>query len=166
VFQFVVKTAFILLFGWSAVAGADGAFQPRSSFSGDWVLASVKPERPGYDNFWLGTEATVTQSADRVVIVRVNPPPRREARFRLDGSESRNDYVVNGQRLIRGSRATLSRGLLLISTDTTDAEGRRWLSNISRWSLDADGTLVVSDTEICGRGECPSVITTLRLTRK
>jgi hypothetical protein len=166
VFQFVVKTAFILLFGWSAVAGAVGAFQPPSSFSGTWVLASIKPERPGYDNFWLGTEAAVTQSADGVVIVRVNPPPRREARFRLDGGESRNDYVVNGQRLIRDSRATLSRGLLLISTDTTDAEGRRWLSNISRWSLDADGTLVVGDTEICGRGECPSVITTLRFTRK
>ncbi len=84
----------------------------------------------------------------------------------LDGTESRNEYVVSGQRLVRDSRATSSGGVLLISTDTSDADGQRWLSNILRWSLDVDGTLVIGDTEICGRGECPSVITTLKFKRK
>jgi len=55
---------------------------------------------------------------------------------------------------------------LLISTDTTTPDGRRWLSNILRWSLDPDGTLVVGDTEICGNGECPSIITALRYKRQ
>ena len=39
-------------------------------------------------------------------------------------------------------------------------------SNILRWSLDADGTLVVGDTEICGKGDCPSVVTTLKFKRQ
>jgi hypothetical protein len=92
-------------------------------------------------------------------------PPLREARFTL-GAESQNEYVVNGQKLVRDSRATLSRDTLLISTDTTPADGQRWLSNILRWSVDPDGTLIVGDTEICGKGECPSVVTTLKFKRK
>lgn len=145
---------------------AVGTLQSPPSFSGHWVLTSVSPVRSGYDQFWLGTEATVTQQAASLVITRVSPPPQREARFMVDGTESRNEYVVSGQRLVRDSRASAGGGSLLISTDTTDADGRRWLSNILRWSLDADGTLVVGDTEICGRGECPSVITTLKFKRK
>jgi hypothetical protein len=129
------------------------------------VLSSRSPERPGYDQFWVGTEAMVVQDAAGLVITRLNPPPQREAAFAF-GKESRNEYTVNGQRIIKDSRASLGAGSLLISTDTTDAAGQRWLSNISRWSLEADGTLVIGDTEICGRGECPSVITTLRFTRK
>ena len=96
---------------------------------------------------------------------RVSPPPQREARFTF-GAESRNEYLVDGQKIVRDSRATLSRGTLLISTDTTPPDGQRWLSNILRWSLDADGTLVVGDTEICGKGECPSVVTTLKFKRQ
>ena len=101
-----------------------------------------------------------------MVVSRLSPAPQREARFTLDRKESRNEYVVNGQKVIRESRATLNGGTLLISTDTTIAEGQRYLSNILRWSLDANGMLVVGDTEICGKGECPSVITTLKFKRK
>jgi hypothetical protein len=163
-----VRIALVLLFSWTLTVtdGTVGTLQSSSGFSGHWVLASASPSRSGYDQFWLGTEVTVTQNAAGLVITRVNPPPQREARFTFGGTESRNEYVVNGQRLVRDSRATSSGGLLLISTDTTEADGRRWLSNILRWSLDADGTLVVGDTEICGRGECPSVVTTLRFKRK
>jgi hypothetical protein len=130
------------------------------------VLTSVSPQRPEYDQFWLGTEAIVTHDGTSLVITRVSPAPQREARFTLDRTESRNEYVVGGERVTRDSRATSSGGSLLISTDTTKADGGRWLSNILRWSMDADGTLVVGDTEICGRGECPSVVTTLRFKRK
>jgi hypothetical protein len=163
-----VQIALVLLFGstLAVTGGTVEALQSSYGFSGHWVLTSASPSRSGYDQFWLGTEATVTQNAASLVITRVGPPPRREARFTFDGTESRNEYVVHGQRLVRESRATSSGGLLLISTDTTEADGRRWLSNILRWSLDADGTLVVGDTEICGRGECPSVVTTLRFKRK
>ena len=147
------------------VASAAGAPRPNGqgqppSFSGRWVLASISPARPDYDQFWFGTEVTITQTATTLVITRVSPP-QREASFTF-GNESRNEYVVNGKRIVRDSRATLSRGTLLISTDTTEPDGQRWLSNILRWSLDADGTLVVGDTEICGRGECPSVVTSLK----
>lgn len=146
-------------------AGVVASNQPPVSFAGDWVLTSFNPQRPAYDQFWLGTEARVTQTETTLVITRVNPPPQREARFTF-GAESHNEYVFNGQKLVRDSRVTLSRDTLLISTDTTPAEGQRWLSNILRWSLDPDGTLVVGDTEICGKGECPSVVTTLKFKRK
>lgn len=139
--------------------------QAPGSFAGQWVLTSISPQRPAYDQFWFGTEARVTQTETTLVIARVSPPPQREARFTF-GAESRNEYVVNGQKLVRDSRVTLSRDTLLISTDTTPADGERWLSNILRWSLDPDGTLVVGDTEICGKGECPSVVTTLKFNRR
>jgi hypothetical protein len=155
----------LLLAGTGPSADAIAALQPPPSFSGHWVLTSVSPEREGYDNFWLGREATIAQDAARMTITRVDPAPQREAAFNF-GRESRNEYVFNGQRQIRDSRTSIGGGSLLISTDTTTPDGQRWLSNISRWSLDPDGTLIVGDTEICGRGECPSVITTLKFTRK
>jgi len=139
--------------------------QSAVSFSGRWVLVSISPERPGYEQFWLGVEATVTQTESTLLITRHGPPPEREARLTF-GAESHNEYTVSGSKVVRDSRATLSRGTLLISTDTTAPDGQRWLSNILRWSLDPDGTLVIGDTEICGRGECPSVVTMLRFRRK
>jgi hypothetical protein len=157
----------VLLVG-AALAASGHASVPHQSppdFSGHWVLLSATPVRSGYDQFWLGTEVRVTQDMTSLVVVRISPP-EREARFSLERTESRNEYVVNGKRVVRDSRATLSTGTLLISTDSTDANGQRWLSNILRWSFDGDGTLVIGDTEICGRGECPSVITTLRFKRK
>ena len=69
---------------------------------------------------------------------------------------------MNGQRLVRNSRATWNGNTLLISTDTALPDGQTYLSNILRWSFDADGMLVIGDTEICGRGECPSVLTTVK----
>jgi hypothetical protein len=149
----------------AAPGGAPRQSQPPASFAGHWVLISISPQRPAYDQFWLGTEARVTQTDTTLAITRVSPAPQREARFTF-GAESRNEYVVDGQNIVRDSRATLGRGALLISTDTTPPDGQRWLSNILRWSLDADGALVVGDTEICGKGECPSVVTTLKFKRQ
>ena len=131
-------------------------------FSGRWVFVSAAPVRPGYEQFWLGTEATITQTPSTLSIRRLTPLPQRDARFALGGDETQNEYVVNGQRLIRNSRATWNGNSLLISTDTALPDGQTYLSNILRWSLDADGTLVIGDTEICGRGECPSVLTTVK----
>jgi hypothetical protein len=158
--------ALLVLFGTTAAVDSGASVQTAPSFSGHWVLTSIRPERPDYDQFWFGTEAQVTQEGTVLSISRLNPPPAREARFTLDRKESRNEYVVDGEKVIRDSRATSNAGSLLISTDTTNADGLRYLSNILRWSLDADGTLVVGDTEICGKGECPSVITTLRFKKK
>ena len=155
----------VLLSAVAAAAGVSPGTQAPPSFAGHWVLTSISPQRPAYDQFWFGTEARVTQTDTTLVITRVGPPPQREARFTF-GAESRNAYAVDGQKIVRDSRATLSRGTLLISTDTTPPDGQRWLSNILRWSLDADGTLVVGDTEICGKGECPSVVTTLKFKKQ
>ena len=146
-------------------AGVAVGTQASPSFAGHWVLTSISPQRQAYDQFWFGTEALVTQTETTLVITRVSPLPQREGRFTF-GAESHNEYVVNGQKLVRDSRATLSGDTLLISTDTTPPVGERWLSNILRWSLDPDGTLVVGDTEICGKGECPSVVTTLKFKKK
>jgi len=148
----------------AAPAGVRHGIQAPPAFAGHWVLTSITPQRPGYDQFWFGTEARVAQDETTLAITRVSPPPR-EARFTFN-AESRNEYGVEGQKIVRESRVTLSRGTLLISTDTVPPDGQRWLSNILRWSLDADGTLVVGDTEICGKGECPSVVTTLRFKRQ
>jgi hypothetical protein len=163
-----VRAVTALVFVVSAVAATAGGTpenQASPAFAGHWLLIAVSPQREAYDQFWFGTEARVTQTDTTLVIRRVSPPPQREARFTF-GAENRNEYLVDGQKIVRDSRATLSRGTLLISTDTTPPEGQRWLSNILRGSLDADGTLVVGDTEICGKGECPSVVTTLRFKRQ
>ena len=160
-------TSALLLLCVSVAAANDGApRQTPEGFSGHWVLASMNPERPDYSHFLLGTESIVQQDAGSVTITRLSPQPRREIKFILKGDETRSEHVANGQKFVRDSRATLGRGTLLISTDTTNEQGERWLSNISRWSIEPDGTLLVGDTEICGRGECPSVITTLRFKRK
>jgi hypothetical protein len=161
------RIASLLICAVTLIAAARGVARSQApgSFAGHWVLTAISPQRPAYDQFWFGTEARVTQTETTLVITRVSPAPEREARFTF-GAESRNEYVVSGQKLVRDSRATLSRDTLLISTDTTPPDGERWLSNILRWSLDPDGTLVVGDTEICGKGECPSVVTTLKFKRK
>ncbi|HEU4936302.1 MAG TPA: hypothetical protein VFT39_07605, partial [Vicinamibacterales bacterium] len=95
-----------LLAGTVVVAAAVAAStQPSPSFAGHWVLTSISPQRQAYDQFWFGTEALVTQTETTLVITRVSPPPRREARFTF-GAESRNKYDVYGQKLVRESRAT------------------------------------------------------------
>jgi hypothetical protein len=148
--------------GWSALAqSADGA----GHFAGRWILVDAKPVRPGYEQFWMGTEVVISQGAEAFEIVRVAPAPERRASFVL-GKETRNAYVVDGKNLLRDSRATMRDGLLLISTDTTtDTEPRR-RTNIMRWSIEPDGTLAINDTEMCGKGECPSIITNLRFRKK
>jgi hypothetical protein len=159
-----VASFLFLVCAFAAVAAVTPGTQAPPDFTGHWVLISISPQRPAYDQFWLGTEARVTQTDTTLVITRVSPP-HREARFTF-AAESRNEYIIDGQRIVRDSRATLSRGTLLISTDTTPPDGQRWLSNILRWSLDGDSTLVLGDTEICGKGECPSVVTTLKFKRQ
>ena len=162
--MFKLGIAVLVMLAATGVAPRSPGQAQSPSFAGHWVLTAVSPQRQGYDQFWFGAEATVAQTATTLVITRVSPPPQREARFTF-GAESRNEYVVDDQKIVRESRATSSRGTLLISTDTVPANGQRWLSNILRWSLDPDGTLVIGDTEICGKGECPSVVTTLRFRR-
>jgi hypothetical protein len=140
---------------------AAGVEQTATDFSGRWTLSSASPARPGFDAFWLGTEAIVKQTGTTLSITRVRPPPERQATFQLDGSESENVYTIDGVRQVKSSRTTPG-ATLLISTDTTTPDGRRWLSHINRWSLDPGGELLVTETEICGKGECPSIVTNLR----
>ena len=155
-----------LAYGGLLTASAQTRTTAAVDFSGRWVLVSATPVRPGYEPFWLGTEATITQTPSSLSVRRLTPLPPRDARFALDGEESQNEYVVNGQRLIRTSRATWNGNTLLISTDTALPDGQTYLSNILRWSIDADGMLVIGDTEICGRGECPSVVTTVKFKKQ
>jgi len=153
---------------WLAVALAllpsAGPRNPSTAvdFSGRWVLVSATPIRPGYEQFWLGTEAVISQTPTALSIKRLAPLPERTATFGLEGEESQNAYDVKGQRIVRDSRASWNGNTLLISSDTTLPDGQRWLSNILRWSLDPDGLLVIGDSEICGRGECPTVLTTVK----
>ena len=129
--------------------------QATANFSGQWELVAAKPARPGYDQFWFGIEAKVTHDGAKLEVVRVAPEPTREARFDVGGSESHNVYTVGGERIARDSRVTSKGTSLLISTDTTTPDGKRWLSNILRWSLESDGTLTIVDTESAGPGTAP-----------
>jgi hypothetical protein len=155
----------LLTLNWPARAQYARDATSSGNFAGRWVLVGAKPLRPGYEQFWMGTEATVTQTPETIEILQVAPTPERRARFVL-GKETQNQYVVTGQKVQRDSRATLRDGLLLISTDTTtDTEPRR-RTNIMRWAIEADGMLAITDTEMCGKGECPSIITNLRFKRQ
>src|SRR5262249_6226686 len=98
-----VGIALVVLLGW--VAAADSTLsQPTAGFSGHWLLRAVSPQRRGYDQFWLATEATISLDASSLIITRVSPPPQREARFTLDRTESHNEYDVGGRRVVRDSR--------------------------------------------------------------
>lgn len=134
-----------------------------TDFSGRWVMVSASPNRPGFDAFWLGAEAVVSQTATTITVSRIRPAPERQAAFDVQGPgrESENVYTIDGVRHVKTSRVTLGANLL-ISTETTLPDGKRWLTHINRWSLDAAGDLVVTDTVICGAGECPSIVTTVR----
>jgi hypothetical protein len=143
------------------LASTAGWAQTRSDFSGHWVLASAAPSRPGFDAFWLGTDAIVAQAGSTLTITRTAPGSERRATFQLGALESENVYTLDGVKHIKTSRTTIG-ATLLISTETTLPDGKRWLTHINRWALDADGTLVVTDTVICGNGECPSIVTTVK----
>jgi hypothetical protein len=143
------------------LAGTIGTAQTRSNFSGRWVLVSASPARAGFDAFWLGTDATVTQSATSLTITRSAPGAERRATFELGALESENVYTLDGVKHVKTSRTTIG-ATLLISTETTLPDGKRWLTHINRWALDAEGLLVVTDTVICGSGECPSIVTTVK----
>ena len=151
----LIVVAFVLALPSAAARQAD------PPFAGRWVLVSAKPVRPGFDQFWLGTEAEVGQTATTIEITRGAPAPARRATFVL-GKETRNVYTLGGQEVVHDSRATIRDGVLIISTETTAGAEMRRLSHIMRWSLDPDGMLTVTDTQICGHGECPSIVTTLR----
>jgi hypothetical protein len=157
----LVSVLFLLSLVLPAAAAAD---QGAAPFSGRWTLVVSKPVRPNYDPFWLGTEAVVVQTPTMVEITRVAPAPERHATFVL-GKETQNVYTVGGQKVVHDSRATFRDGVLIISTETTAGTEMRRLSHIMRWMLDADGLLTITDTQICGHGECPSIVTTLRFKR-
>jgi hypothetical protein len=139
--------------------------QADAPFAGRWILVSAKPVRPDYVPFWLGHEFVVRQSAAALQITRNAPAPSREAAFVL-GKESQNVYDLDGRKTVHDSRATIRDGVLIVSTETTRGTEMRRLSHIMRWSLDADGLLTITDTQICGHGECPSIVTTLRYKRE
>ena len=116
--------------------------QATANFWGEWVLRGGQA-CPSWDSISLGSaprqrSRTTARSSE---VVRVSPEPAREARFDLGGGESHNVYTVGGQRITRDSRVTSKGTSLLISTDTTTPDGKRWLSNILRWSLESDGTV-------------------------
>ena len=159
-----MKTLAALALCLTTAIAARSAQAPKD-FSGHWILTAATPARPGFDAFWLGTDAVVTQAGGTLTITRALPVPERRATFQLDGSESENAYAIDGLKHIKSSRTTLGT-TLLISTDTTTPDGRRWLSHINRWAIDADGALLVTDTQICGSGECPSVVTNLKYRKK
>ena len=163
---FRVAALVVVLAAFQGPVGAQYAsMSSTGNFAGRWVLMDAKPVRPAYDQFWMGNEVAIVQTPETLEISRIAPEPLRTAKF-VFGKEVQNAYVVNGQKVLRDSRATLRDGLLLISTDTTtDTEPRR-RTNIMRWSVESDGLLSITDTEMCGKGECPSIITNLRFKRK
>jgi hypothetical protein len=153
----LLALAYVGLLTANAETGATAAVD----FSGRWVFVSAAPVRPGYEQFWLGTEATITQTPSSLSIRRLTPLPQRDARFTLDGDESRKSrrerpaahqkFTGNMERQHAAHQ------------HRHGASGRPDLPlQHPAWSLDADGMLVIGDTEICGRGECPSVLTTVK----
>ena len=70
--------------------------QATANFSGQWELVAAKPARPGYDQFWFGTEAKVTHDGAKLEVVRVAPDPTREARFDVGGR--REPQRLHGRR--------------------------------------------------------------------
>ena len=80
-----VAVAIVLLCGSiAAVAEHAAGLRQSAGFSGDWVLASISPERPGYDHFWLGTETTVRHDGASLTITRVSPAPQTRGEVHVE----------------------------------------------------------------------------------
>ena len=125
--------------------------QEKPNFTGRWVVAS-----PAAD---AGQEETVTQAAATLTTGHASEGHGHRSVYKLDGTESRNVLVSHGADIVTLSKASWSGNQLIITSDTTYPDGRKWQTK-AVWSLDGEGRRVVDFTE---SGMTPTPTTTRRV---
>lgn len=107
----------------------------RPDFSGSWVGVS-----PGDTGF----QQTVTLT-EKNLEVRIGSEGHRVV-YNLDGSESRNQIDLGGEKIVTVSRASWKGEQLILTHSTTFPDGSK-SEGVDSWSLDSQGQLVVEGTE-------------------
>ena len=137
--------------------------QAKPNFAAKWTMV-VDPNAPpagGRGMRGLGQEATITQDAGTLTIVRTGPNGEVKTVYNLDGSDSKNTMTFGGNSVDQISKAKWDGDKLVITT-TSNFNGNAFETTMA-FSLDASGNLVVDSTSPPRGGGAP---TTTHMTYK
>jgi hypothetical protein len=129
------------------MAGAMAAAQATPSFAGKWTLVpdpNAAPGGAGRGPGGLGQSAVIVQDATTLTITRTTPMGEFTSTYKLDGSESKNTFTMQGNAIEQVSKVKWDGGKLLVNT-TMNFNGDPVATSMTL-SLDAAGNLLVDST--------------------
>jgi len=136
-------TGLALLSHFGVVSGG-AAIQERPNFSGTWKLEHVAADPRmrfhAEPDYLLGSEMTVVQDAERLVLTQKSPRSHPALTLALDAAESSNTLpgIRGGPAVTFVSRVMWERGSLVVATKGA------W-EMTQRWSLTPSGHLSIQD---------------------
>ena len=129
------------------IAGAMLAAQAPPNFAGKWTLVpdpNATPGGAGRGPGGIGQSAVIVQDAAALTITRTTPMGEFTSTYKLDGSESKNTFNMQGNAIEQVSKVKWDGGKLLVNT-TMDFGGNPVATSMTL-SLDAAGNLLVEST--------------------
>jgi hypothetical protein len=129
------------------IAGAMLAAQAPPNFAGKWTLVpdpNAAPGGAGRGPGGIGQSAVIVQDAAALTITRTTPMGEFTSTYKLDGSESKNTFNMQGNAIEQVSKVKWDGGKLLVNT-TMDFGGNPVATSMTL-SLDAAGNLLVEST--------------------
>lgn len=120
--------------------------QAPPTFAGKWTLIpdANAPAGGGRGMGGLGQTATIVQDANTLTITRTTPMGEVTSTYKLDGSESKNTFNMQGNAIDQLSTAKWDAGKLTIKTNM-NIQGNAVETSMVL-SLDPSGNLVVEST--------------------
>jgi hypothetical protein len=120
--------------------------QTPPSFAGKWTLVpdANAPAGGGRGMGGLGQGATIVQDASTLTITRTTPMGEITSTYKLDGTESKNTFNMQGNSIDQLSTAKWDAGKLKINT-TMNIQGNPVETSMVL-SLDPSGNLVIEST--------------------
>jgi hypothetical protein len=129
------------------IAGAMLAAQAAPSFAGKWTLVpdpNAAPGGAGRGPGGLGQSVVIVQDAATLTMTRTTAMGEFTSTYKLDGSESKNTFNMQGNAIEQVSKVKWDGGKLLVNT-TMDFGGNPVATSMTL-SLDASGNLLVEST--------------------
>jgi hypothetical protein len=118
--------------------------QTPPNFAGKWTLVPDASAPAGGGRGSLGQTATIVQDANTLTITRTTQAGEITSTYKLDGTESKNTFNMQGTPIEQLSTAKWDASTLKIHT-TMSIQGNPIETNMAL-SLDASGNLVVEST--------------------
>jgi hypothetical protein len=126
------------------IAGAMLAAQAAPSFAGKWTLVPDPNAAPGGGPGGPWQSALIVQDAATLTITRTTAMGEFTSTYKLDGSESKNTFNMQGNAIEQVSKVKWDGGKLLVNT-TMDFNGNPVATSMTL-SLDPSGNLLVEST--------------------